>query len=104
MGLGKTANLRDHQLTAALYYQGLAEDACARELGDKQELTWGEAVAIIQDAALFIGTQARAYGERYKIDLATGKPLLLKPIPRRPAISETDDDLFEDDEPSIKVG
>lgn len=102
MGLGKTANLRDYQPTAALYYQGLAEDACARELGDKQELTWGEAVAIIQDAALFVGAQARAYGERYKIDLATGQPLLLKPIPRhlRPAISEVeDDDLFDDNEP-----
>lgn len=80
MELPKTANLRDHQPMAALYYQGLAEDGCARELGDKQELTWGEAIAIIQDVAQFIGEQARAYGERYHIDIATGRPLLGRSI------------------------
>lgn len=73
MGLKKNANLRDHQPMAALFYQGLAEDACARELGEYQELTWGQALYIIQDAAHFIGKQARAYGQRYGVDLATGK-------------------------------
>ncbi len=76
LALPKHANLRDHQPIAALYYQGLAEDGCARELGDKQELTWHEAMLIIQDIAHFIGEQARAYGQRFGVDLATGKSLL----------------------------
>ncbi len=76
MDLPKSANLRDHQPIAALYYQGLAEDGCARELGERQELTWGEALHIVQDVSQFIGGQARAYGERFGVDLATGKQLL----------------------------
>lgn len=76
MDLPRNANLRDHQPMAALYYQGLAEDGCARELGERQELTWEEALYIIQDVSQFIGKQAREYGERFGVDLATGKPLL----------------------------
>lgn len=76
MKLPKNANLRDHQPSAALYYQGLAEDGCARELGSKQVLTWGEAMYIIQDVSEFIGLQARAYGEKFGFDVPTGKPLL----------------------------
>ncbi len=76
MNLPKNATLRDHQPIAALYYQGLAEDGCARELGSRQVLTWGEAMYIIQDVAQSIGRQARESGERFGLDVATGRPLL----------------------------
>ncbi len=76
MSLPAKANLRDHQPLPALFYQALAEDGCARKLGEKEELTWEEARAIVQAIARLIGRQAREYGEYFGIDVATGKPLL----------------------------
>lgn len=43
LGLTGRMNLRDHQPTLALIYQGLAEEVSANKLGDRQELTWEEA-------------------------------------------------------------
>jgi hypothetical protein len=76
LGLPSTAILRDHQPTLALYYQGIAEEVCARKLGERQELWWDEARAIIQTVATIIGRQAKETSEMLNMDLATGKPLL----------------------------
>jgi hypothetical protein len=77
--LAKNANLRDHQPTIALYYQGIVEEVCARKLGDRQELTWDEARAIIVAVAKIIGKQAEETSQLMNMDLATGKDLLPSP-------------------------
>jgi hypothetical protein len=74
--LPKNANLRDHQPTLALDYQRIAEGVAAQKLGDRSELSWGEARSIVKTVANFIGQQARATSELLNTDLATGKPLL----------------------------
>jgi len=76
MDLPKSANLRDHQPTIALTYQGLAEEVCAQKLGDRVELSWDEARQIIRFVARMIGEQAKVISEYLQMDLATGYPLL----------------------------
>lgn len=69
-------NLRDHQPTLALYYQGIVEEVCAQKLGERDELGWDEARDIIHKVSTIIGRQATETGELLQQDLATGKPLL----------------------------
>lgn len=71
-------NLRDHQPTIALYYQGIVEEVCAQKLGEREELWWEEAREIIQTVATIIGRQAKETSELLQKDLVTGKPLLPK--------------------------
>jgi hypothetical protein len=68
--------LRDYQPTLALYYQGIVEEVCAQKLGERDELWWEEARAIIRKVADIIGRQAKETGELLQKDIATGKPLL----------------------------
>lgn len=72
--LSSGANLRDHQPILALYYQGIVEEVCAQKLGQREELLWEEARAIIQTVAQIIGRQAKETGELLQKDLATDKP------------------------------
>jgi hypothetical protein len=74
--LESTANLRDHQPTLALTYQGLVEQVCAQKLGARQEVDWAEARAIIQTMAAMIGRHAQEVSQSLQTDLATGEPLL----------------------------
>jgi hypothetical protein len=76
--LSNTMNLRDHQPTIALHYQGIAEEVCAQKLGEREELWWEEAREIIQTIAQIIGRQAKETSELLQKDLVTGKPLLPK--------------------------
>ncbi|MBC7870127.1 MAG: hypothetical protein H7Y09_04760 [Chitinophagaceae bacterium] len=76
LAVPKGESLRDHQPTLGLYYQGIAEEAAAYKLGDRQEVTWGEAREIVMMVAGFVGTQAQAMSELLQMDLATGKRLL----------------------------
>jgi hypothetical protein len=76
LDLPKRTNLRDHQPTLALTYQAIAEEVCAKKLGERAELSWDEARAIIKQVAALIGVQAQATSQFLQIDLATGKPLL----------------------------
>jgi len=76
LNLAKNASLRDHQPMLGLEYQRIAEGVAAKKLGDRQELTWDEARAIIKMVATFIGRQAKETSELMEMDLATGRPLL----------------------------
>jgi hypothetical protein len=76
MELPKTANLRDHQPALALDYQRIAEGVAAQQLGEREELSWGEAREIVQTVAAFIGRQAQETGQLMRMDLATGRTLL----------------------------
>jgi hypothetical protein len=76
MGLQPKANLRDHQPTLALTYQGLAEEVSAQKLGSETELTWEQAREIVRIVAELIGEQAQKTARFLNMDLATGKPLL----------------------------
>jgi hypothetical protein len=76
LNLPKKAKLRDHQPYMAVHYQGIAEEASALKLGDRQELDWDEARAIIQMVAKFVGKQVQEMSQLLNMDIATGKPLL----------------------------
>jgi hypothetical protein len=76
LNLPKNVSLRDHQPRLALHYQGIAEEVCAKKLGERTELDWEEARTIIKIVAAFIGEQAQATSRLLSMDLATGKPLL----------------------------
>lgn len=76
MHLPENASLRDHQPTMALSYQGIAEEGCARKLGERTELSYEEAAEIVREIAHLIGKQARETSHYFGIDFATGKPLL----------------------------
>jgi hypothetical protein len=76
LGLPNNSNLRDHQPILALYYQGIVEEVCAQKLGQRQELWWEEARAIIRTVAAIIGRQAQETSDLLQMDLATGRPLL----------------------------
>lgn len=76
LNLSKKAKLRDHQPYMAVHYQGIAEEASALKLGDRQELDWDEARSIIQMVAKFVGKQVQEMGQLLNMDIATGKPLL----------------------------
>lgn len=78
LGVPNNGNLRDHQPTLALYYQGIVEEVCAQKLGEREELWWDEARDIIRHIAAIIGRQAKETGELLQKDIATGKPLLRK--------------------------
>src|SRR5215207_6157335 len=68
--LSKHQNLRDHQPSIGLYYQGIAEEACAQKLGDAQEVSWDEARSIITIIAKIIGRQADETSQLLNTDLA----------------------------------
>lgn len=72
----KSSNLRDHQPTLALYYQGIVEEVCAQKLGEREELWWEEARDIVRTISTIIGRQAKETGELLNQDIATGKSLL----------------------------
>jgi hypothetical protein len=76
LGLSNQTNLRDHQPTLALQYQGIVEQACAQKLGARQELDWAEAREIIQTVAALVGQNAQQLSQFLQTDLATGQPLL----------------------------
>ena len=76
LDLPSNVSLRDHQPALALTYQGIAEEVAAQKLGERTELSWDEARAIVRIVAKMIGKQAQATSKFLKIDLATGKPLL----------------------------
>jgi hypothetical protein len=48
----------------------------AQKLGERQEVSWSEARAIVQHIAAFIGRQAKETSSLLGMDLATGRPLL----------------------------
>jgi hypothetical protein len=74
--LPKGANLRDHQPALALTYQALAEEVCAKKLGNQTELTLHEARDIIKQVAKMIGVHAKEVSLFLNLDIPTGKPLL----------------------------
>lgn len=74
--LTKNENLRDHQPSLALHYQGIVEEVCALQLEERQEVSWNEARDIIQSVAKIIGRQAQETSDLLKMDIATGKRLL----------------------------
>lgn len=74
--LGQNDSLRDNQPSLALQYQGIVEEVCTIQLGERQEVTWDEARDIIQTIAKLIGQQAQQTSEILKMDIATGKRLL----------------------------
>ena len=74
--LSKKDNLRDHQPTLALMYQGIAEQVSAHHLQARQTLTFAEGLEIIHDVAVIIGQQAQQTSQLMNMDIATGKPLL----------------------------
>ncbi|HEX2620988.1 MAG TPA: hypothetical protein VHL11_12595, partial [Phototrophicaceae bacterium] len=76
--LSPRANLRDHQPTLALVYQGLAEEIAAQQLGNRTELVWEEGRVIVRRVADLIGEQAAATSRFLQTDLATGRPLLTR--------------------------
>lgn len=76
LGLKKTANLRDHQTSIALHYQGIVEEIVAHHLGEAQIVPWNSAAKIIEQVSAAIGVQAEQVSRMMGIDLATGRPLL----------------------------
>jgi len=59
-----------------LHYQGIAEEAAAHRLGNRQELTWQEAREIVKTVASMVGRQAKEMSDFLELDLATGIPQL----------------------------
>ncbi|MCK6580036.1 MAG: hypothetical protein L6Q98_18240 [Anaerolineae bacterium] len=76
LSISSNANLRDHQPTLALYYQGIVEEVCAQKLGEREEVWWEEARDIIRRVAAIIGRQAQETSALLERDIATGKSLL----------------------------
>ncbi|MBL8134247.1 MAG: hypothetical protein JNL42_20465 [Anaerolineae bacterium] len=76
LSISSNANLRDHQPTLALYYQGIVEEVCAQKLGEREEVWWEEAREIIRRVAAIIGRQAQETSALLERDIATGKLLL----------------------------
>jgi hypothetical protein len=76
LNVPKNGSLRDRQPTMALHFQGIAEEAAAYELKDKEEITWSEAREIIQTMAEMIKPWIDQMSQRLRIDIATGTPLL----------------------------
>jgi hypothetical protein len=76
LALPKGSSLRDHQTIYALHFQGLAEEACADKLGERNSLSWIEAREIIKFVAAMIGRYTKEMSEFLGKDLATGYPLL----------------------------
>jgi hypothetical protein len=76
LALPKRSSLRDHQTIYALHFQGLAEEASADKLGERQSLSWQEAREIIKLVAAMIGRYTKEMSEFLGRDLATGRPLL----------------------------
>jgi hypothetical protein len=74
--VSKNGSLRDRQPTMALYFQGIAEEASADKLGQRQELSWVEARDIIKTVSSMVGRYAKEMSEYLGKDLATGRPLL----------------------------
>jgi hypothetical protein len=74
--VSKNGSLRDRQPTMALYFQGIAEEACADKLDQRQELSWNEARDIIKTVSSMVGRYAKEMSEYLGKDLATGRPLL----------------------------
>jgi hypothetical protein len=76
LDLSKKENLRDNQPTLGLMYQGIAEEACARKLGTREELPFQEGLEIIRQISVMIGEQAKITSQYLGMDLATGRALL----------------------------
>jgi len=76
LALPKGASLRDNQTIYALYFQGIAEEACADKLGEKKSVSWIEARDIIKIVAAMVGGYTRDMSRFLGKDLATGRPLL----------------------------
>lgn len=76
LSVSKNGSLRDRQPTLALYFQGIAEEASADKLGQRQELSWNEARDIIKTVSVMVGRYAKEMSEYLGKDLATGRPLL----------------------------
>ena len=76
LAVPSNGNLRDHQPSLALYYQGIVEEVCAKKIGAREELVWDEARDIIITVTKIIGRQAKETSELLNEDIATGKSLL----------------------------
>jgi len=76
LALPKGASLRDNQTIYALYFQGIAEEACADKLGEKKSVSWFEARNIIKMVAVTVGRYTQDMSKFLGKDLATGLPLL----------------------------
>jgi len=76
LSVPKNGSLRDRQPTMALYFQGIAEEASAHELGVREEISWAEAREIVQTMASMIQPWIQQMSARLKMDIATGRPLL----------------------------
>lgn len=77
LGLGSLDLLQQHQPIVAVSYQTIAQEMAAKELEDRAELSWEEARDFIYKAAKFIGKQVEETSRIFKIDVATGRPLLV---------------------------
>lgn len=75
MNLSKGANLRDNQSRLALSYQSIAEELCARRLGNEENISQWTAAGIVYEVALIIGKQVHQISKLFGIDIATDTPL-----------------------------
>jgi hypothetical protein len=76
MGLPDGANPREHQSAEALAYVRIAEMSVARQLGNRESVTFAEACRLIADISQMIGQQVRQTSDLLGIDLATNRPLI----------------------------
>jgi len=81
LGLKSIDRLQEHQPVAAINYQGIAQDMVALDLADRSELSWDEARDYIYKAAKVIGHQVEETGRVFKVDIATGRRLLVDQSP-----------------------
>jgi len=76
IGLSDYRKLEHYQSFYALSYQAIAKGLAAERLGERSELDFAEAKAIIQDTTALIAPQIKALSEIRGIDIATNIPLL----------------------------
>jgi hypothetical protein len=76
LNLSKKNDLRDHQTTWGLHYQGLVESTIAHYLENEETVSFYAAKRIIEDVSAVFGIQSNELANRLGFDLATGRPLL----------------------------
>jgi hypothetical protein len=76
LNLNPKQNVRDAMSSIALAYTNIAEAACARKLGEAQEVPETVAMEIIYEIAKIISQQAKQTAGLLGVDPFTGKPLL----------------------------
>ncbi len=76
LNIGDKQNPRDHMSEYALIYIRLTERTCADLLNDAGEVSYAEAIEIVQTVARLFHEQAATTSRVLGIDLVTEKPLL----------------------------